>query len=549
MMEYLEIVLIGVIVFFQYKFFRTTKASIQSLMHIIPSLGKVKTTFYEDTEARFDEYVLGETEQNEDDELVHSPIVKLTLIESENGSSSEFKEIQAGLNKYLFRNRHSTAEFNLMRDIVERNIDAVESNVNSTISVPLYLGLMGSIVGIILGVFNMAGAVEVENIDIKPLLTSVGIAMIASLLGLLLSVINSASHLKKAKAVLEANKNAFYTLLQVDLLPTLNQGMQGTFASLQRNLSAFNEKFDTNLDRLNSVFDSNYQAIKMQKDLLDALDNSKIADITKYNLKVLKEMSSSLEHFQQFNTIFNNLNSFLSNSYQLVDKTNEFLERTDAVKQIAEKIEGNMAQSNLVLKFLSDNLQNMDSYQSSVNQKLVEVGNDIAKVFEAVRETLQTTCGDIGNEITKRNDSIAKLLTEQHESFDTNLNRRNEDAESVLANFYEHFGAFFQEQSDAVNKMVQERGTSLDSLKYLQDLVPVLAELKQSLQGGRSGNFNVGKVSEQLQSVQEVVKRLDEDAQVPLYKKILKGRVPAKTGEPSTNVESLSEVEIEENHV
>ena len=49
------------------------------------------------------------------------------------------KKIIDSLNIYLIRNKGVASDFHLIKDIVERNCDVIEEDINQTISLPLYI--------------------------------------------------------------------------------------------------------------------------------------------------------------------------------------------------------------------------------------------------------------------------------------------------------------------------------------------------------------------------------------------------------------------------
>lgn len=65
---------------------------------------------------------------------------------------SIFERIISSLNTYLRKNKGAASDYHLMKDIVERNCDAKENEIDTQIPTPLYTGLMGTILGIIVGV-------------------------------------------------------------------------------------------------------------------------------------------------------------------------------------------------------------------------------------------------------------------------------------------------------------------------------------------------------------------------------------------------------------
>ena len=77
-------------------------------------------------------------------------VIKLIALESsEKNISPHFRGILSSTNSYLKNNIDTTAEFNILRDIADRVSDSEENKIASTISLPLYIGLMGTFVGVI----------------------------------------------------------------------------------------------------------------------------------------------------------------------------------------------------------------------------------------------------------------------------------------------------------------------------------------------------------------------------------------------------------------
>ena len=76
------------------------------------------------------------------------PKMQVNLIESKAEANPIFTNILFSVNNYLIRNRGASSDFNLMKDIVERNVSAVEEDINLSVSIPLYLGLMLSLIHI-----------------------------------------------------------------------------------------------------------------------------------------------------------------------------------------------------------------------------------------------------------------------------------------------------------------------------------------------------------------------------------------------------------------
>ncbi len=59
-----------------------------------------------------------------------------------NPTNPIFNVILTSINRYLANNKGQVSDYYLMKDIVDRNVDAKEDEINTLIPIPLYLGLI-----------------------------------------------------------------------------------------------------------------------------------------------------------------------------------------------------------------------------------------------------------------------------------------------------------------------------------------------------------------------------------------------------------------------
>ena len=346
---------------------------------------------------------------------------EVNIIEIEGKANKVFENILFSVNNYLVRNRGASSDFNLMKDIVERNTDAVEEDINLSVGTPLYLGLMGTMIGIVIALFNMPelgvefGTEQTgKTLDegIAMLIGGVKIAMIASFVGLMLTIINSGWVFKGSRSYSEARKNEFYTFIQVELLPIINQGLAATLDSLQSNLLHFNKEFSSNLKGLTGVFDSNRSAIREQKELLDAIDKAKVSEMTKYNVTVLKQLDLSVEKFEKFNAFLSNTTQFVENSQLIVTKSNELLARTDNFKTIAENLDSKLNQSQQLLTFLSEHFNKLEEHKEYTSNTVADVGHSISETFKELKEHIQNSSEAVKQFTIDETEALKNALSE-----------------------------------------------------------------------------------------------------------------------------------------
>jgi biopolymer transport protein ExbB/TolQ len=71
-------------------------------------------------------------------------------VESGSNDNPYFNRINSSINNYVKNNE--SIDFQLLKDTVDANCDSVEEDIHTQIPIPLYLGLAGTMLGIIVGV-------------------------------------------------------------------------------------------------------------------------------------------------------------------------------------------------------------------------------------------------------------------------------------------------------------------------------------------------------------------------------------------------------------
>lgn len=260
-------VIVCIVLYFQIASFNETAAKIKQLASFFPhadAYKKIDTSITKsilDSKAELHKFIINPPAKHiptpvvitvsEDEEPVVEEVnieySDVSLIQAKGGSKA-FDEVVYETNAYLCKNVGTSADFSILQDICERKIESMETQINNTINVPLYLGLAGTFIGIITGLigitFNVNDLFANGNMGpLQNLLLGVVIAMGASFIGLGLMVWNSAVNYKKSLAGCEKNKNEYYDFLRRDLMPTLSNSMASSLNSLKGVLGEFIGKF------------------------------------------------------------------------------------------------------------------------------------------------------------------------------------------------------------------------------------------------------------------------------------------------------------------
>lgn len=402
-------------------------------------------------------------------EIIYTEKAEVNIVECDGKINFILESILFSINNYLIRNRGAATDFNLIKDIVERNTNAIEEDINISIGIPLYLGLAGTMLGIVIGLFNMPDlGIDLDtkskdlmlNDGISLLIGGVKIAMIASFSGLTLTIINSGWIFKGSRSLIESRKNEFYTFIQIELLPIINQGLASTLESLQRNLMNFNDKFTFQLNafsntvsNLSGIFETSKEAIVAQKELLEVIDKAKVSQMTTYNVKVLQQLDISVKQFEKFNNYLTNVNVFVDNTQLIVSKTNELLERTNNFKVIADNLDNKLNQSQQLLEFLSAHFNKLEEHKEYTSNAVADVGHAISSSFSDLREQTQKLTENFKNFTVDEINALKQALAESK----TNLSNLeylatiNKDV-SLFKNSSASQGERLKQQVDDLNK-------------------------------------------------------------------------------------------------
>ena len=359
------------------------------------------------------------------------------------------------LNTYLIKNKGAAADFHLIKDLVERNVELEEQEIDVLTPIPLYLGLGGTMFGIIIGLFGMPsvsgefGATSTE-LGIDSLINGVKIAMIASFTGLVFTTYSSWKF-KIIKSAIETRKNEFYTFIQSQLLPVLSKSIQSTAQALKTDFAEFNDTFSSNIKELKTVVRTNVKAFQLQNETLQKLENIDVNKLANANIMTFQHLQQSMEDLEKLGTYILSMREFIDSTTNLGERVNEVLDRTNMIGEVANEVKDVFEQHKKLNSFLyahfdelekkGDNLQTALSLvdgriksivaDASSNSKRTadEYENYIAEIIRASRESLINQYAEL-ERITLKNPEHFKNL-EYLEKLNRNLEEYLKKAVSV----------------------------------------------------------------------------------------------------------------------
>jgi len=329
----------------------------------------------------------------ESDELGEE-IVYIDLVFKKGQGNLVTDKIVRNINTYLVRNRGVASDFHLIKDMVERNVAVIENDIQQSVSLPLYLGLLGTFMGIVLGLIQISGdslAADpgVAGQAIQLLLGGVKIAMIASFAGLLCTLAGNSYFFKRAKRMVEDSRNEFYTFIQTDLMPLLNQNINSTLYSLQNNLHKFNEEFKTSIHQLSGAMGKHVTTIQSQERILDTLNNMDVVNFANANVVILQELQTSMKQFKAFNKYVSDISELVGSTRTFAEKISQVMTRTDELHVVGDNIMAVFSQNRELMQFLQHHYSSLEDSHQLITKAVNGVNNTLDNSLQLLKDFTQ----------------------------------------------------------------------------------------------------------------------------------------------------------------
>jgi len=316
-----------------------------------------------------------------------------------------FRDIKASINKYIGSNRGSVIDFHLLKDAVDRHCDSVEDDINAQTPVPLYIGLAGTMIGVVIGLASLLAikgglqaAVTSSNMTgVSNLLKGVALAMVASFFGIVLTTLNSLLFNRRYKIEEEKGKNSFLAWMQSELLPALPSDTSEVMQNLVHNLNRFNDQFTDNISVLSKTFDDVNRTYDKQSEILQLVNDMDVKKMATANVKVLKELQSCTEKLEQFNQYLDSLNDFnyqfskQAETQQIFKNISDFFDRHKSY--VANSVSTADALLKDSMKKLNDtssaSVDEMKAHMVTLSENFKKMLDDEKKSFEDFSSTLR----------------------------------------------------------------------------------------------------------------------------------------------------------------
>lgn len=323
-----------------------------------------------------------------------------------------FESIKDSINKYLENNSGSVIDFSLLKDAVDRHCDSVENDINTLTPTPLYCGLAGTMAGVIVGLGSLITTGSITDLlssgsgnfgtaaeGVNDLLSGVAWAMLASIMGILLTTIASLLF-KRYKLQGEFGKNTFLAWLQAKLLPELPSDTSDALNRLVKNLNKFNNTFAENTSSLRGALREVNESYRIQGNVIKAVHDMDVMKMAKANVRVLEELKECTDKLEQFNEYLDDIHGY-----------------TDAIHTFTTQFE----QEANRLHVLEEIQQYFMRHKAEIAKDSADVDIALRDALRTLKETANTNANELNSTLVQQAEEFKRIIADEKESFE-NLN-------------------------------------------------------------------------------------------------------------------------------
>lgn len=331
-----------------------------------------------------------------------------------------FESIKNSINKYLGNNSGSVIDFGLLKDAVDRHCDSVENDIATQTPIPLYWGLAGTMAGVIIGLTDLlksdailtlmgssGGVINVASQNaatgINALLSGVAWAMLASIIGILLTTANSLLF-KRCKLKEENGKNSFLAWMQSELLPELPSDTSQALNNLVKNLNKFNNTFRENTSNLGDALNAVNQSYAIQADIIKAVHDMDVMKMAKANVRVLQELKECTDKLEAFNEYLNDIEGY-----------------TEAIHRFEAQF-GEQADRLHVLEEIRDFFRR---HKSEIAKTTADADKTLQESLENIKESTSENVNEMQKRFVEQSEHFKKILEDEKEAFERFMTQMN----------------------------------------------------------------------------------------------------------------------------
>lgn len=356
-------------------------------------------------------------------------------------STNEISQnIVGALNMFLVKNQGRAVSFELIKDIIDREIDAEYEEIEQNIPTPLYLGLGATMIGIVAGLWSMSNlGSDTDSISgIFTVIDAVKIAMIASFTGLAFTTWLSADIYRRVRKLVSRAQNDQLSILQANLLPVLAESEIDSLVGLKHSLDNFAiaaKPLSDNIDK--------------QVELLDRFEELNYSRLVKETMQVFNKMETGMDGLTSFS-------QYLDKLGKISTHLDSFAQKAKNIEQLTEGISQTINGANTMQNFIGKHFQEIDTLKNRALHSVGEADSKITGSIEVLQKGMATNSQELQAASSKIHADIIKLYGE----------------------IEKHLTNALDGQLKEFQKACTEKGVEFGHLKELSSMPKLVTEIK-----------------------------------------------------------------------
>lgn len=461
-------------------------------------------------------------------------VVQLDEVGIEN---SDLNLLIGEINHYIAKTK-GTTDFSIIQNKVERKIAMRRDQALAKLSFPTHLGLMGTFLGVFLGILTFLlsfdGVNGITDVSIQNLLSGVLVSMSTSFVGLLLTTINNA-RIGEAQKYVEETKNEFYDYVQTELMPSLDVSLVSAITKLHSTVNKFEpafenviNKFQNTFDRCTSAFGDTFEknvntvstAVQVMGQNMDKINhNIQLQDQILDTLKseqITRGMEKYIEAANHFVSITQSLNKFeearrmmLAATQEVINYQEQYNEMLTVPREVAVRI-------NQILDRIKTFEENVNNLGNQISHTDLISGTELNAIKNIIK-SLESKKKIADKFIELSDEKLDAMFKKQTEVIDK-LNKRYETA---ITDHMDGFTKMLEEQTKEVVKRQEEFKVALGEKFNIEDVrkefsqlsnLKLLSEILNTLksQTDNSDPVKSSVLAKKLEEMSELLKKIEE---------------------------------------
>ena len=387
--------------------------------------------------------------------------------------SDLFKNIVRTLNRYLGENSDQVSDYHLMKDVVDRNREVAESEIETLIPFTQYIGLVGTMIGIFFGVVVLVFGNGLENLmsgsisalassGVTELLGGVAIAVLSSALGLGLTM-RSSYLFKEAKRVVELRENAFLGWIQAEMLPHLSTYRTPTLVKMTNNLRDLNNTFSTNTAKLDRTLAKVNDSYTGQARILEVLERVDVKKVAMANVQVYEKLKDCTDEIGMIGDALKSSRQYLQQVRELTEKLDKMDERAKTWEKMA--------------KVFEKEINELERRKAAISEAVGNVDEKLKQSFEHLGQTAKAKSDEVAEKIVDENSKLDSALSQQEEL----LNRKLGEMSDAIDKRNKKLSDVFASLEQLTKTLPAEMQRYTRELSNLSDIKRGIADLEKAI--------------------------------------------------------------------